>query len=106
MASRKTRQLLDLLDGFEMTKSQHDWLERRFENMTVKESLLFRGAMQIEQPRMACDVMLSWANSSWNRSSAPLIKRGSFLTRGKWVRLTAKRAETLSATGTLSRSPL
>ena len=41
-----------------MTKSQHDWLERRFENMTVKESLLFRGAMQIEQPRMTCDVML------------------------------------------------
>ena len=35
MASRQTRQLLDLLDGFEMTKSQHDWLERRFENMTV-----------------------------------------------------------------------
>ncbi len=58
MASRQTRQLLDLLDGFEMTKSQHDWLERRFENMTVKESLLFRGAMQIEQPRMTCDVML------------------------------------------------
>ena len=40
------------------TKSQHDWLERRFENMTVKESLLFRGAMQIERPQMACDVML------------------------------------------------
>lgn len=50
--------LFDLLDGFEMTKSQHDWLERRFENMTKKESLLFRGAMQIEQPRMTCDVML------------------------------------------------
>lgn len=48
MANRQTRRLLDLLDGFEMTKSQHDWLERRFENMTVKESLLFRGAMQIE----------------------------------------------------------
>ena len=58
MANRQTRRLLDLLDGFEMTKSQHDWLERRFENMTVKESLLFRGAMQIEQPRMTCDVML------------------------------------------------
>ena len=25
------------LDGLEMTKSQHDWLEQRFENMTVKE---------------------------------------------------------------------
>ena len=58
MASPQARQLLDLLDGFEMTKSQHDWLERRFENMTVKESLLFRGAMQIERPQMACDVML------------------------------------------------
>ncbi len=58
MASPQARQLLDLLDGFEMTKSQHDWLERRFENMTVKESLLFRGAMQIECPQMTCDVML------------------------------------------------
>ena len=58
MTSPQARQLLDLLDGFEMTKSQHDWLERRFENMTVKESLLFRGAMQIERPQMACDVML------------------------------------------------
>lgn len=37
MASPQARQLLDLLDGFEMTKSQHDWLERRFENMTVSE---------------------------------------------------------------------
>ena len=26
MASPQARQLLDLLDGFEMTKSQHDWL--------------------------------------------------------------------------------
>ena len=51
-------ELFDLLDGFEMTKSQHDWLERRFENMTVKESLLFRGAMQIERPQMTADVML------------------------------------------------
>ena len=25
MANRQTRRLLDLLDGFEMTKSQHDW---------------------------------------------------------------------------------
>ena len=70
--------------------------------MTVKESLLFRGAMQIEQPRMTCDVMLiasqldhyelfygagtmfNWANSSWSRSNVPPIKRGSFLTRRKW----------------------
>lgn len=58
MASPQTKQLLDLLDGFEMTKSQHDWLERRFENMTVKEKLLFRGALQIERPQMTADVML------------------------------------------------
>ena len=51
-------ELFDLLDGFEMTKSQHDWLERRFENMTVKEKLLFRGALQIERPQMTADVML------------------------------------------------
>ena len=42
MASRQTRQLLDLLDGFEMTKSQHDWLERRFENMTVKAKIALK----------------------------------------------------------------
>lgn len=124
MASRQTRQLLDLLDGFEMTKSQHDWLERRFENMTVKESLLFRGAMQIEQPRMTCNVMLIASQLDhydlfygagddvqlgkfiMEQIQRPLTKRGSFLTRRKWARLTAKRAETLSATGTLSRSPL
>ena len=51
-------ELFGLLDGFEMTKSQHDWLERRFENMTVKESLLFRGAMQIERPQMVHDAMV------------------------------------------------
>ena len=58
MASPQAKQLFDLLDGFEMTKSQHDWLERRFENMTVKESLLFRGAMQIERPQMVHDAMV------------------------------------------------
>ncbi|MFR8334710.1 MAG: hypothetical protein ACLU9S_22120 [Oscillospiraceae bacterium] len=31
-------ELFDLLDGLEMAKSQHDWLERRFENMTVKKA--------------------------------------------------------------------
>ena len=40
-----------------MTKSQYEWLARRFENMTAKEALLFRGAMQIEQPQATCDVM-------------------------------------------------
>ena len=49
--------LFDLLDGLEMTKSQYEWLARRFENMTAKEALLFRGAMQIEQPQATCDVM-------------------------------------------------
>ena len=51
-------ELFDLLDGFDMTNSQHDWLERRFENMTVKEKLLFRGALQIEHPQTTLDVML------------------------------------------------
>ena len=32
--------LFDLLDGMEMTKSEHDWLELRFANMTEKERLL------------------------------------------------------------------
>lgn len=56
--STQDRKLFDLLDGFELTKSQYDWLERRFENMTVKESLLFRGAMQMEHPQATCSVML------------------------------------------------
>ena len=30
--------LFDLLDSMEMTKSEHDWLELRFANMTEKES--------------------------------------------------------------------
>ena len=37
--------LSPLLDGIEMNKSEHDWIEQRFENMTAKEELLFRGAM-------------------------------------------------------------
>ena len=45
--------LSPLLDGIEMNKSEHDWIEQRFENMTVKEELLFRGAMQIEGPKTA-----------------------------------------------------
>ena len=43
--------LAPLLEGMEMGKSEHDWLEQRFEHMTAKEELLFRGAMQIESPR-------------------------------------------------------
>lgn len=45
--------LSPLLEGIEMNKSEHDWIEQRFENMTVKEELLFRGAMQIEGPKSA-----------------------------------------------------
>lgn len=43
--------LAPLLEGMEMGKSEHDWLEQRLESMTAKEELLFRGAMQIESPR-------------------------------------------------------
>ena len=43
--------LSPLLEGMEMSKSEHDWMEQRFENMTAKEELLFRGAMQIEGPK-------------------------------------------------------
>lgn len=43
--------LAPLLEGKEMSKSEHDWMEQRLESMTVKEELLFRGAMQIELPR-------------------------------------------------------
>lgn len=45
------RRLAPLLEGMEMGKSEHDWLEQRLESMTAKEELLFRGAMQIESPR-------------------------------------------------------
>lgn len=38
--------LAPLLEGMEMGKSEHDWLEQRLESMTAKEELLFRGAMQ------------------------------------------------------------
>ena len=37
--------LAPLLEGMEMGKSEHDWLEQRMESMTAKEELLFRGAM-------------------------------------------------------------
>lgn len=55
--STQDRKLFDLLDGFEMTKSEYNWLERRFENMTAKEAMLFRGAMQIERPEKTCNVL-------------------------------------------------
>lgn len=55
--SSRANALFAHLDGFEMTKSQHDWLEQRFENMTAKEELLFRGAMQIEGPKTAQETL-------------------------------------------------
>ncbi len=98
--STQDLKLFDLLDGLEMTKSQYEWLARRFENMTAKEALLFRGAMQIEQPQATCDVMqianqlehyellygagndfLPWVTSSWSISSTLPPRLGNFLTR-------------------------
>ena len=38
----QTAALFDKLDGFYLTKSEHDWLERRFANMTEKEKILFQ----------------------------------------------------------------
>lgn len=55
--SSRANALFAHLDGFDMTKSQHDWLEQRFENMTAKEELLFRGAMQIEGPKTAQETL-------------------------------------------------
>ena len=48
-----------LLDGMEMTRSEHDWLEQRFDNMTAKEELLFRGAVGIEHPEALQDAIQS-----------------------------------------------
>ena len=47
--------LCALLNGMEMTRSEHDWLEQRFDNMTAKEELLFRGAVGIEHPEALQD---------------------------------------------------
>ena len=49
--------LFDKLDGFYVTKSEHDWLERRFFNMTEKEKILFQGAMELEKPQEIGHVM-------------------------------------------------
>lgn len=43
--------LFDALDGMEMGKSEHDWLEQRFGSMTVKERLLFQGARNADVRR-------------------------------------------------------
>ena len=47
----------DLLDGIEMGKTERDWLEQRFANMTEKESLLFTGALALEHPESVDRVM-------------------------------------------------
>ena len=46
-------QLMDTLDGLELTKSEYEWLEQRFAAMTEKEQLLFRSAMKLEKPETA-----------------------------------------------------
>lgn len=51
------QRLAPLLEGMEMSKSEYDWLEQRFERMTVKEELLFRGAMQLEHPKTVQETM-------------------------------------------------
>lgn len=49
--------LFYLLDGMEMSKSEYEWLEQRFANMTEKESLLFTGALELEHPEVIDRVM-------------------------------------------------
>ena len=49
-----------LLDGMEMTRSEHDWLKQRFDNMTAKEELLFRGAVGIEHPEIINGLAMSF----------------------------------------------
>ena len=58
MAEKKMPiQLMDTLDGLELTKSEYEWLEQRFAAMTEKEQLLFRGAMELEKPQTASNVI-------------------------------------------------
>ena len=42
--------LLDRLEGMLMTKRQYSWLERRLQEMTVKECRMFAAALDIESP--------------------------------------------------------
>lgn len=58
MAEKKMPiRLMDTLDGLELTKSEYEWLEQRFAAMTEKEQLLFRGAMELEKPQTASNVI-------------------------------------------------
>lgn len=43
--------LFDKLDGFYVTKSEHDWLERRFSNMTEKEKICSKGRWSWRSPK-------------------------------------------------------
>ena len=42
--------LFDRMEGMLITKRQYGWLERRLQEMTVKERLVFAAAMDIESP--------------------------------------------------------
>ena len=49
--------LMHSLDGMELLQSEREALERRFTNMTAKEGLLFRGALELEHPQSAEQVI-------------------------------------------------
>ena len=40
-----------------VTKSEHDWLERRFSKYDREEKILFQGAMELEKPQEIGHVM-------------------------------------------------
>lgn len=65
--------LFDKLDGFYLTKSEHDWLERRFANMTEKEKILFQGAMELEKPQEIGHVMR--IASSWTAMTSSMAQK-------------------------------
>ena len=70
--------LAPLLEGMEMGKSEHDWLEQRLESMTAKEELLFRGAMQIESPRdiqTTIQILQGWSRG---RCATGTIRHGAY----------------------------
>ncbi len=77
-----SREQFDLLDGLELTKSEYEWLERRFENMTEAEKLKFAGAMDILHPQDAAAVIQ--AASQLERFSL-LLGAGNDAALGKYV---------------------
>lgn len=68
----QTAALFDKLDGFYLTKSEHDWLERRFANMTEKEKILFQGAMELEKPQEIGHV--TRIASSWTAMTSSMAR--------------------------------